>query len=215
MPKKTVTIILTVLLIFGFLLTPDKASNAMNDEPASPHQGADNVDPELWEVLSREGSTDYVIEMAEQADLRAAYSIQDWDERGRYVYEMLKETAARTQLPIITYLENEGLSYQSFFAGNEVMVFSGALRSIETLAALPGVAWIRAPRTATIEPLEKERTIITDAEIRSLAWGIGYANADDFWSAFGFQGDGILVANIDTGVQWDHPGLDQSYKCGI
>jgi len=215
MPKKTVTILLTLLLFMGIFFTFDQPTNAMTSpSAASPQQVPENVDPELLDVLSREGSADYVVEMAEQADLSAAYSIADWDERGWYVYETLKETAARTQVPVITYLENYGLSYQSFFAGNEVIVFGGALRSIETLAALPGVAWIRAPRTATIEPLEKDRTIITEAEIQSLAWGIGYANADSFWSTFSFQGDGIIVANIDTGVQWDHPGLDQSYKCG-
>ena len=39
-------------------------------------------------------------------------------------------------------------------------------------------------------------------------------HADEFWQSFGLQGDGILVANIDTGVQWDHPALDQAFKCG-
>jgi Subtilisin-like serine proteases len=27
------------------------------------------------------------------------------------------------------------------------------------------------------------------------------------------QGDGIVVANIDTGVQYNHPALDQAFKC--
>ena len=34
--------------------------------------------------------------------------------------------------------------------------------------------------------------------------------ADQFWAAYGVQGAGIKVANIDTGVQWNHPALDQS-----
>ncbi|MEL7644100.1 MAG: S8 family serine peptidase, partial [bacterium] len=50
--------------------------------------------------------------------------------------------------------------------------------------------------------------------INALDWGITDTNADDFWAAFGLQGDGIVVASIDTGVQWNHPALDQSFKCG-
>jgi len=214
MPKKFVFYFATALLIVGILFGSIQSTSAINSQPASPHQQPYNVETELWEVLSREGSSDYVVEMAEQADLSAAYLMKDWDARGWYVYETLKETAERSQVPVITYLEDNGLSYQSFIAGNEIMVFGGELRSIETLAALPGVAMIRSPRTATIEPIQQERTIVTDAQINSLAWGIGYTGADDFWSTFGFQGEGILVANIDTGVQWDHPALDQSFKCG-
>jgi len=143
MPKKFVFYFATALLIVGILFGSIQSTSAINSQPASPHQQPYNVETELWEVLSREGSSDYVVEMAEQADLSAAYLMKDWDARGWYVYETLKETAERSQVPVITYLEDNGLSYQSFIAGNEIMVFGGELRSIETLAALPGVAMIR------------------------------------------------------------------------
>ena len=32
-------------------------------------------------------------------------------------------------------------------------------------------------------------------------WGITDTKADQFWAAYGVQGAGIKVANIDTGVQ--------------
>ena len=47
----------------------------------------------------------------------------------------------------------------------------------------------------------------------SLAWGIVDTKAQ-FWSTYGSKGAGIVVANIDTGVQWNHPALDQAFKCG-
>ena len=47
----------------------------------------------------------------------------------------------------------------------------------------------------------------------ALAWGISDTSANQFWTAYGVQGDGILVANIDTGVDYTHVALDQSYKC--
>ena len=37
-------------------------------------------------------------------------------------------------------------------------------------------------------------------------------NADDVWNEFGVTGEGITVANIDTGVQYDHPALVGKYR---
>jgi Subtilase family len=32
------------------------------------------------------------------------------------------------------------------------------------------------------------------------------------WSTFGDRGDGVVVANVDTGVQFDHPALARQYR---
>ncbi len=48
---------------------------------------------------------------------------------------------------------------------------------------------------------------------RALPYGLVYARArSQFWATFDLQGDGLVVANIDTGVQWDHPALKASYR---
>ena len=77
MPKKFVFYFATALLLPGLLFGSIQSTSAINLQPASPHQQPDNVETELWEALSREDSTDYVIEMAEQADLSAAYASAD------------------------------------------------------------------------------------------------------------------------------------------
>jgi subtilisin family serine protease len=152
--------------------------------------------------------------MAEKADLSAAYAIKDWSERGWFVYNTLKETAARTQAPVIAVLKASGLKYESFYAGNEIAVTGSGMAVLSQIAALDAVGHIRYPRTATIDPIDPLTQNLFDFSIDALDWGITDTNADDFWSAFGLQGDGIVVANIDTGVQWDHPALDQAFKCG-
>ena len=35
---------------------------------------------------------------------------------------------------------------------------------------------------------------------------------DQVWSQYGDKGEGIVVANIDTGVQYDHPALVNQYR---
>ncbi|NMD31254.1 MAG: hypothetical protein GYA80_06020, partial [Chloroflexi bacterium] len=211
MRNKTLYSLFALVLLAGMVFSLVQPASAMV-KPAA--QGLDKVEPAVLNTISAKGASDYVVEMAEKADLSAAYEIKDWNERGWFVYNTLKETAARTQQPVIEILKAGGVSYQSFFAGNEIAVTGGDLNSLSAIAALPGVSHIRYPRTATIEPMTFKAADVAVPEPEAFDWGITDTHAPDFWSTFGFQGDGIVVANIDTGVQWDHPALDQSFKCG-
>jgi len=203
-------ILLLIVLHLGMVGSISKASFV----PVEVTQALDKVEPAVLEAMSTKGSSDFVIEMAEHADLKAAYQIKDWSERGWYVYKTLKEVADRTQKPIILMLEQKGIKYQSFFAGNEIAITAGEMTTLSQVAALDSVEHIRSPRTAYIDPIPSLSKDLFNFTIQSLDWGITDTNADEFWSTFGIQGDGIVVANIDTGVQWDHPALDQAYKCG-
>jgi hypothetical protein len=169
-----------------------------------------NIEQSLLDQFTADGTADFVVVFAEQADLSPAYSM-DWDARGEFVYNTLKETAARTQAQAKAYLDSAGLTYQTFIAGNELYVWAGNLTAATALTELPEVALVRATRTAYIDPIVEVE--ITPDTPNALDWGIIDTKADQFWAAFGFQGEGIVVSNIDTGVQWDHPALDQAYKC--
>ncbi|HNT22951.1 MAG TPA: S8 family serine peptidase [Anaerolineales bacterium] len=220
----------SVLLISGILLSlahPADARAGTLDIPAS--QGEDKIEAALMSQLSAQGQhTDFIVRFAEQADLSAAYDM-DWEARGQFVYSRLSETARRSQAKARGFLDAMGLEYRTFIAGNELYVDSGNLKAAYDLASLGEVASIRATRTYHIEPpqpsnpaaglhwagdlLAYDMLAAPTASGSSLAWGISYARADDFWSFFDAEGQGIVVANIDTGVQWTHPALDQSYKC--
>ena len=211
MRNKTLYSLFALVLLAGMVFSLVQPASAMV-KPAA--QGLDKVEPAVLNTISAKGASDYVVEMAEKADLSAAYEIKDWNERGWFVYNTLKETAARTQQPVIELLKAGGVSYQSFFAGNEIAVTGGDLNSLSAIAALPGVSHIRYPRTVSVEPFSLKTADVTVPTPDALDWGISDTGADDFWATFGIQGEGILVANIDTGVQWNHPALDQAFKCG-
>ncbi len=171
----------------------------------------DKIEPLLLETFSTEGTSDMIIRFTEQADLSPAYSM-DWAARGEFVYNTLKETAERTQGNAKKYLDARGLAYHTFIAGNELYVWGADLSAAQDLAGLPEVYYIRAPRVYHIDPLIEVERPASQAPT-ALAWGLIDVGADQFWGTFGWQGDGILVANIDTGVQYNHPALDQAYKC--
>lgn len=44
------------------------------------------------------------------------------------------------------------------------------------------------------------------------SWNIAKIAADRVWNELNFTGTGVVVANIDTGVQWDHPALKNAYR---
>ena len=43
-------------------------------------------------------------------------------------------------------------------------------------------------------------------------WNLDNIRAPEVWGQFGARGEGIVVANIDTGVQFDHPALVRQYR---
>ena len=45
-----------------------------------------------------------------------------------------------------------------------------------------------------------------------LPWGLTRIGADRVWSELGVRGEGIVVGQSDTGAQWDHPELRDTYR---
>src|SRR5690606_23274644 len=46
----------------------------------------------------------------------------------------------------------------------------------------------------------------------AVEWGIANINADDVWTEFGVTGEELVIANIDTGVDYTHPALVNQYR---
>ena len=178
------------------------------------------IDRALLDKLAIDGSADFVVVMAEQADLSAAYDITDWSERGWYVYDALREVAKRTQDAILEYAKKNGFTYQAFLTTNSVQIHSGTLQAAQEIAALPGVALIREPRVAYVDP-----SIIEGPEEplapTSYGWNLDTLDPDgglyglqaaQVWNQYGDRGNGIVVANIDTGVTYQHEALNRQYR---
>jgi len=177
---------------------------------AAPTPPAAKIEAALLDQLSAAGPADIVIHFAEQPNLAAAYRM-GWADRGEFVVQTLAAAAARSQRAAQAYLDGRGLRHETFVAGNELYIWGGDLAAVNALAELPEVASLRLARTYYLDPILSKAAV--DDAPHALAWGITDTKANQFWSTFGVQGDGIVIAGIDTGVQWNHPALDQSYKC--
>lgn len=183
-----------------------------------PPDGGGRIDQAVIASLQTNHSTDYVLVFGKQADLSEAYQISGWVERGQYVVDALKETAERSQKRALAELKKRGLRYRSFSISNEIYVFGGDAPGLQAMLAFPEVAQVRAPVIVSLEPsgfrLRLAGPAAPQAQVQAFkAWGIIDTGADQFWSTYLRKGEGIVVANIDTGVDATHPALAASYRC--
>ncbi|MFD2762951.1 S8 family serine peptidase [Micromonospora eburnea] len=170
---------------------------------------SDKIRPDLAKQLQAKNEGDFWIHFKDKADLSKASAIKDWTKRGTAVAEALQKTAAASQAKIKAELDSSGVKYQTFWATNAIKVSGGSSTMVQNFAAHAEVDGLYAP----IEYKVPEVTEGTNEKtVNALEWGIANIKADQVWSQYGVKGAGITVANIDTGVQFDHPALVSSYR---
>ncbi|MGN9768177.1 S8 family serine peptidase [Micromonospora sp. SD12] len=170
---------------------------------------SDKIRPELTKELQGKTEGDFWIRFKDRADLGEAAAIKDWAKRGTAVADALKKTAANSQSKIRAELDGSGTKYETFWATNAIKVSGGSLTMAQSFAAHAEVEGLYAPVAYEVPEVTKG----TDEKtVNALEWGIANINADDVWSQYGVKGAGITVANIDTGVQFNHPALVNSYR---
>ena len=108
-----------------------------------------------------EEASNFLVYLRDQADLSAAYSIADWRERGRYVYQTLAGWAAESQRGLRSQLGARGATYRPFWIVNAVLVH-GTLADAQAIAGRADVALVRANYTTVLPPEEANLADTTD-----------------------------------------------------
>jgi subtilisin family serine protease/Zn-dependent metalloprotease len=171
----------------------------------------EKISPQVLAAFDRQPGQpqSYLIHLAERADLRPAAAIGDWAARGQFVYQALRNTAARSQASLITELTRAGIPYQSFWISNALAVTTDRKR-MELLANDPLVATIQPLQIhPLVEPLPGQPQ---GNQVQAIEWNLSRIQAPAVWSTLGVTGTGIVVANIDTGVRFTHQALVHQYR---
>ena len=203
----------TLLLLAVLLLSPLMVGA---NEPLAP------VDPAIWHALDQQGQAKALVILKEQADLSGALALKTKTEKGWYVYRQLTAVAERTQPPLRAYLEQHGVEYRAYWIRNAIRIQTNDPALVLTLAGRPEVARIEIFYPDEFDPvqnlaakpqdsakLKSERANL--AQALAIGWNLERIRADDVWG-LGFTGSGIVVGIPDSGVDWDHPGLINSYR---
>ena len=170
------------------------------------------VDARAWSDVAQHGTAEVVIVLEDQADLRQASLTRDESARGWLVYQTLRDTAERSQGPLVDWLSQHGFRFQRFWAAN-VIVAELDREALQYLASRPEVRHIEANVSARwIEPDSiAEPQPSPPSLTAAIEYGVQLVNAPQVW-AMGAYGQGIVVANADTGVQWNHPAIKGQYR---
>lgn len=204
------TRLLFALFILGIfcLTTAVSAETATVEQPTS-----GKIEAGLLNSAETNGTATYFVFLTDQADLSAAYNIKDRTERGEYVVDTLQTVATQSQTRLLRQLRAQQrvgavVDFRSFFIVNALLVTSDA-ETISRLAQLPEVERIESEKLFEMPTIDGRDQ---RGKAPAIEWGITQIGADDVWSDFNTTGEGIIVANIDTGVDIDHPALIDQYR---
>ncbi|WP_085504898.1 S8 family serine peptidase [Thalassobacillus devorans] len=236
----SLTLVLALIVPF-FNYTSAAAENSPNVSIKDNKQQVNNkVNQDLIDLFADQKEVTYLVKMKEQGDTKkaaqealskaedskASLTAQQMKRvKASAVVTELRSTAIETQQQLkklLTEAEKQGSvsSFQSYYIVNAMAVTSNE-EVMKKIAVLPEVEKILPNRTRQLNPqvegaVEETKASLTKAtdkaETNNTEWNIDRVGAPQVWSETGIDGSGVVVANIDTGVEWDHPALKEKYR---
>lgn len=166
------------------------------------------IDPALSAIVEKSNpneSVPVIIHLSDKVKVNdIKFTVQKEGRSG--VIKSLREKAAKTQGPLRDFLKIKGArDIKSFWITNAVATKLPA-GVIEELKSFPGIDKLTYDSFITLPPVTTGTTIIP-------AWNIERIKALELWN-LGYKGAGIVVANMDTGVDFNHPDLQAKWRGG-
>src|SRR6266480_2493797 len=191
------------------------ASSRTSGQGGSPNQSvaAQKIAPWVTEHTANGQQAEFLVVLADQADLSPAAALNTKAEKGRFVHDALWNKAQTTQGPILQWLRERGIEHSSFYIVNAILV-KGSREIAEALASRSDVA--RVEGNPHIHNALPQPGAVTQAPLQpgapaTIEPGITYTHAPDVW-ALGFTGQNVVVASADTGQRWTHNALKPHYR---
>ncbi|MDM8529004.1 S8 family serine peptidase [Anaerolineales bacterium HSG24] len=200
------------------------------------------LDPKLYpkietELLNRLTTADgdtivpFIAYLHDKTNLRrtVARSKPDSLSQRTAIVKSLKQTAQQSQRPVLGLLQRQTTrrNGQVITASNvrslwiiNAVAGEGSLATVLALADLPEVELVRFDKTVKLVRHGRTSPIIRNSAVAGwvpallpeVAWGIKQIRADLVHTALGIDGHGVVIANVDTGVDWQHPALQSGYR---
>jgi serine protease AprX len=154
----------------------------------------------------------FLVVLSSRADVHAAASLATKSAKGRFVFDTLHAHADRSQAAIRALLDRLNVPYRAHWITNLITVVQGDLGLVRTLASRADVSriepndWVRSSILPT-----RPATPALSSVPGGVGWNVSRVKAPAAWRR-GFTGQGIVVGEIDTGFQWDHPALKPHYR---
>lgn len=173
---------------------------------------------ERLQQVNHKGYLSVIVRMADQADLRALtldISGRNKALRSRCVIRALKTTAISRQKGLIKFLEKEKdlgnvVYYTSFWIFNGLSV-KATPEVIKKIASRDDVDIVMEDLPIPPPVLFPSTPLQSDS---IYTWNIEKIKAQKVWDDMGYDGSGVVVGILDTGVDVNHPDLASKYRGG-
>jgi len=173
------------------------------------------IEPELLKTALQnpDKPARFIVYLAERPSLAEAAALEEATAHRRGVVAALQVVAESSQRQLRAYLTEEQAkgrvrSFTPFWVTNAIAVTGDAGLMLE-LAQRPEVAVVRADH---IHWLPKPSTLPASVSSPSPEWNVSRIGADRVWRTLGIDGQGVVIASMDTGVDWQHPALQARYR---
>jgi bacillopeptidase F len=233
--KRLLSVLLTTALVLPMLIQPQMNTASANEGVSVSAKQASQtskqkVDKKLLDQFGENEKVTFLIKMKEQVDTNAIAKEADKKasikkatpakaksmKRSTIVSE-LKAKAQQSQFDVLEFLRKEEQKgsvkdVHSYFVVNGIAV-TATKEVMEKVAGFQEVDKILPNETRQLFVPEKSAVAVQDpaAKTNSIEWNIDRVGAPAVWD-MGIDGSGITVASIDTGVQWNHPALQNQYR---
>ncbi|MCC5581357.1 carboxypeptidase regulatory-like domain-containing protein [Microtetraspora sp. AC03309] len=199
--------LLPALLVPALLLGFAAPAAAGPPPPPVPER----LDRVIADTLAKQDTTDVFVMLKEKADLSGARTLRGHTEKADYGFRTLRETAERSQKGLRAFLRESRATFTPYWLVNSVLVRGAGPDLVRKLAERPDVARVRPAGSVSIPEPDRSAQAVARAAA-GVEWGVDSVGAPRVWSQFGARGEGVVVATIDSGVQYDHPALAARYR---
>ncbi|MGC4949482.1 S8 family serine peptidase [Streptomyces sp. DT224] len=205
----------------ALLTTPLPALAA--DSPSSSATASAKIDSALARAVRDGGDTTFFVVLKDQADLSGAKKQKTHAKKATAAYRELRAHAESSQKSLNAFLDKKKVGHQDFWIANAVKV-TGGQDLVKELAKRSDVASVVKRQSFQLDGIETSDKKVTASRAAALgtdsaadgtdapAWGVADIKADQVWDQYQDRGEGIVVANVDSGVQYDHPDLVANYR---
>ncbi|MFG2432084.1 S8 family serine peptidase [Streptomyces sp. NPDC048590] len=210
----------TAALTSAVLLTGAMPAVAAADSAPSP-----KIESTLLNAVDKGGEASFFVVLKDKANLSEAKKQKTHAKKAKSAYQELRSHADRSQKSLKTFLDKKKVGHQDYWIANTVKV-TGGQALVDELAKRSDVASIVKERTFKLDDIETSEAKVTKSRTAALgagtdssadgtdaaAWGVSDIKADQVWDQYEDRGEGIVIANVDSGVQYDHPDLVANYR---
>lgn len=175
------------------------------------------ITPRAWQATQNSNDVDLLITARGFPDLSPARALPTKEAKTRFVTQVLLQHAEQAQRQLRADLAQQGADFTPLWISNQIVVRHAGRAQAVQLADRADVVMVDVDekmRGVESAPLNAQDKFLARPRVSSplvVEWGVQRVKAPAVW-ALGYTGQGIVIANLDTGVRWDHTALKPHYR---